>query len=258
MGFIFDIYIFQGYIEKGRFGYNGLIPSSNTSTLFYLIAVSFLYYRWRYEKKNIIPFIIVLTNLFLLGTKGGYIFLICLTFYHILTTKGKIWKLAISLGIFYWFASFIINNPLMQQGIEKFKYFYREHGLFYVLVTGRHTKLERVFSDFFEWSNPMSILFGGYNLMIYNPEMDFFTMFLVLGTIGSIIYLYLLHSTLFRPYFLKTNLFFLFFVSIYYLEAFFGGHFFRTVVNSLYLALVVLYFQQSIYKKNQAQLIDVE
>jgi hypothetical protein len=116
-----------------------------------------------------------------------------------------------------------------------------KNGWLTMILSGRNSFLFTKGSLIVENWNIINYFIGGQDQTRLYMEMDFFDLFFFLGIIGCAIYFSLYFSTLFRFNILKP--FNLFFVFSFLTLAFFGGHFFASAVNSLYLCLVTMYFQ---------------
>lgn len=232
----------KSYINADyRHGYMGFIVAQNEATLFYFIGVSLIYYRRYILDITNYKFFIILFAAMLLGTKGIYIFLFLLFLYHIVFQRGIISKafllivIAVLLIKLYQFA-------VTDEGRQYFVYFYNENltrNFVSMLLSGRDILLE---TDFFaqigSWST-INYFVGGQNVLKNSTELDLFDLFLFFGFLGSLIYLTAKFITVFR--FKKTK-FHLFFITCYFILAFFGGHFFSSAVNGIYLCLLCIYF----------------
>jgi hypothetical protein len=225
-----------------RFGYMGFIMAQNEATLYYFLAVSLFYYKKFILKTPSKNFYVVLGAALLLGTKGIYAFLILLFLFHfIFKAKSKIWLL---LGVLF-FGVQLIHFLQSDKGKILVGYFYNENAKsnwFSMLLSGRDQLLRDNFqAQLVDWS-PINYLTGGQNVLRHSTELDFFDLLLFFGLVGTVIFLSLYFLTVFR---FRATLFTIFFVGCYFSLAFFGGHFFSSALNALYLCLICLYFYTS-------------
>jgi hypothetical protein len=224
-----------------RYGYNGIIPAVNESSLFYFIALSYLYYKKYILKSKLgLAFIVVMAAL-LLGTKAIYLYLILLTLFHFVrvsSLKAKVYSL---IGIVFIMTSVWV---LYQRGslaliTDYFLDLINKRGLFSALLSGRDQYFQTKFYENLEFWTPLNYFFGGQDQLNYLIEMDIFDLFLLFGFIGSVLYFVLLFNSFFDLNF--KNKFNLFFVGSYLTLAAFGGHFFASALNAVYLVLFCLF-----------------
>lgn len=239
VGFFLDITLLRSYPFKSyRFGFSGVIPKINEATLFYFIAISFIYYKRYIQKiKSHKDYIILLAPL-LLGAKGIYLFILLLLFYHIFSKKNKILSfLAVSISsvgaIFYFFKSPDKLNYFIQQA--------QSMGFFSMLLSGRDNILHEYSGELLERWGIINYFFGGQDQTYRMFEMDFFDLFFFFGIVGSSFYLFLLFQTIFNLQLKKS--FNLFLVITYFILAFLGGHFFASAINAFYLCILTLFIR---------------
>lgn len=221
-----------------RHGYLGFILSQNEGTMFYFLAVSLAYYKRYILGIPSYRFFVILLAALLLGTKGIYLFLFLLLIFHgLFYAKNRIFLiLAVALLLFQ-----SIRFATSEEGKTYLIYFYNENlsrNLFSMLLSGRDVLLKEHFlAQVNQWSF-INYLVGGQNILVNATELDFFDLLLFFGLLGSTVYLALLFFTLFR--FRKTK-FALFFTLCFLILAFFGGHFFTSALNGIYLCLIAIY-----------------
>lgn len=257
LGLFTNLTYFKSYHTAiDRFGFNGLSPSINETTLFYIIGVSFLYQIKNTSKFNKFAFWFVIATTLLLGAKGFYLYLILLFLYVLIYKISWLYKLPIIL-FFLFCIGFIAYQlffvyPFL---VEKFIQIYNNRGLLSTLLSERDMLFEWRFGENIKLWTFLNYLFGGYDQRVFIIEMDFVDIFLFFGTIGSLIYLYLNFFLLFS--FPKKTSFIVFFVLVYFFQAALSGHFFYSATNSLYLVLICLFFSshQRIDFKSQSKSI---
>lgn len=221
-----------------RYGYMGLIVAQNEATLFYFLAVSLAYYKRYVLRIKHFTFFLILAASMLLGTKGIYLFLALLFVFHNIYYARNRFFIIIGIGLLlFQFVKFATSD----EGKIFLIYFYSQSesgNLFSMLLSGRDALLISSFSgQLKEWSL-LNYLIGGQNVLKYATELDFFDLFLFFGFLGGVIYLTLYFYTVFK--FKKTK-FTVFFIACYFILAGFGGHFFASAVNSLYMCLITMY-----------------
>lgn len=246
IGFIFRIPILRTYTEATyRYGYSGFIPAQNEATLFFVLAISYFYYRQFFLHQRSYKFLIVILSGLVLGTKAIYLFLLMLLIFHFLNfsnLKAKIISLSLiltsSIGGFFYF-----QTQHAQALLEYFISRKDKMGWFTMLFSGRDSFVLNKGPEIMDKWNIINYFVGGQDQARIAIEMDFFDLFFFLGAIGGSIYLVLYFSTLFKFNIMRP--FNLFFVFSYFALAFLGGHFFLSAVNALYLCLISMYIYVS-------------
>lgn len=244
IGAAFSIQLFRSYVFMDyRYGYNGIIPAVNESSLFYFIALSYLYYKRFVLNRKLGFSILVIVAAFLLGTKAIYAYIIALGLFHIIrvsTLKARVYSL---LGTaFIGFILFLVStSDFAAELVGYFEYLFSTRSITNALLSGRDIYFQTKFFENIEFWTPINYLFGGQDQLNYLIEMDLFDIFLFFGIIGTLLYFFILFNSLFN--FNLRKKFNLFFVFSYLGLAFLGGHFFASAVNSLYLVVFCLFIQ---------------
>lgn len=243
LGLIFDIVYFKSYhTATDRFGFNGLSPSLNETSLFYIIAISYLYLIKNESVKNRYIFVFVVFSSLFIGAKGVYLYLIFLFFYHLIYHTSTLVKVPIFAGFICGFG-FLIYKIMTEYRflIEKFVYIYNERGFLSMLLSERDMLFDVRFYKNVEMWDITNYLFGGYDQLKFLIELDFVDIFLFFGIVGSIIYIAMYFCSLFL--FSRWLPFIFFFVFVYFFQAALSGHFFYSATNSLYLVLFSFYLK---------------
>ena len=243
-GLIFNIGLFRSYImteSDNRFGYKGLIYAQNEASLFYMIALFYAIYLYHTKGNKALLLLTIFCN-YVLGTKAGLIFptLICLS-YLLVIRKSLMLKVAaltsvccVILCLFI----FDIDAILFQFPVYRyFHYFYTRSGIWTMLFSNRDVFIQDRFwpiVDNWTWVN---WLCGGTNIDTNAIEMDFHDTFLLMGIVGSVIYVW----NYLRLFFIKGNVrFAVVFGFYYFLVAGLGGHVFYSSMNVVYLCILLL------------------
>ncbi|GAB4514606.1 MAG: hypothetical protein Tsb004_22850 [Allomuricauda sp.] len=241
LGMLLDSELVRSYPFRDRFGYSGLIPKRNEATLFYMLGVSVAYARLVIEgRKEKVLFFYSLFGALILGTKGIYIFLIFLFFFHIRANK-KFLKNLLIVGFFG-----IVLGIIVLPQTEMYSYYYSQAqriGFFTMLLSGRDVIFYNEINNIVQNWNVFNVFVGGQNQNNKAFEMDFLDLFFFFGMIGSFLYIFLMRKHFF-PGKQKTP-FQNFFMFSYFFLAFFGGHFFASAVNGLYFTIVTIYIYKS-------------
>lgn len=242
VGLLLNINLFKSYYnQEYRYGYNGLIPSINEATLFYMTGLSLFYFNYITQKKDFWLLVLCILASLLMGAKAMYLFLFLLLAYHILF-KANYWQKVVSTIIIIVGTITLIPFLLRDKYSYLYDFFiyqYEKNGLLQTLTSGRSLFVITRFIENLEYWNFFNFLFGGTDQFKFYIEMDFFDLFLFFGAVGFVLFFVLYFKTLFGK--LKRNTFRLFFCFSFFLIAFLAGHFFSSALNALYLNITVLY-----------------
>jgi hypothetical protein len=237
IGLVFSIPALLSYPDLERFGAKGLVPATNEVTLFYLIALMLGYYRFKYEN-NYKLLILAISGSLLTGTKGILIALILLLVILLLNSKRKLYS-AISVFLIIGSTYLLILEYFSEISLlfKLLIYQYEKSGLLSMLLSGRNG----LFIEHFLYAidnvfNELNLIFGGIDISKYGTELDFIDAFSFFGIFGLIVYL-LMYSIIFYKvkYALKM------FIILYFILASFGGHFFGSPLNAIYVCVLILY-----------------
>jgi hypothetical protein len=241
IGLLLNIKLFRSYMfQDYRFGYNGIIPSVNESTLFYMIALSYLYHKKFVLRKPLHWRWIIVVGALLVGAKGIYFFMICLACYHLFWVSSIYSKVksVLLLTILFCLGVFLFIR-LNLDIFDHFVYLAEKNGFFSMLLTGRDLVFKNNLLTNLEYWGVLNYFFGGQDQQHFLLEMDFFDGLLFFGLLGFSLYFFMFFQFLFSMNLRRP--FNLFFVGIYFLLAALGGHFFASALNGLYLAIFSLY-----------------
>lgn len=247
IGVIFNISIFKSFPTMSyRFGYNGVFMAGNEASYVIICGLSFFYYKCVYEKTNSRLFFFFLLGAMLSGMKAVYIFIILLSAFH-LFSKMKLKQIIKYIGFILapalLFTIYYIQSQYFIKHTAFFQRAYQDHGLFYMLVSGRNTIMEKEGSIILSQWTPINYFIGGQQISKYIMEMSFFDLFFFFGLAGSVLYLILFYHLLMKG--LMKYKFFIFFFFALLSLAFFGGHFFKSPTLAMYFSLIVISFQSS-------------
>ncbi len=254
IGFIFNLNFLKTYaLHYYLHGFSGFIPAQNEATMFVFIMVSYFYYKHFILNLKSWRFYFILFSSLLLGTKGIYLFLAILLIFHFLyfsNLKTKIISLTliviISIGLFFYF-----QTEQAKVFLEYYLTSLNRQGWYGMLVSGRNSYVtDRIPGIIRNW-NIVNYFIGGEDQTRQLIEMDFFDLFFFMGIIGTILFFVLYFTSVFKFNMLRP--FNLFFVFSFFALAFFGGHFFASAVNSLYVCLFSIYIYAS-QRNNQEYL----
>ena len=196
IGLVFQVAIFETY-DGPRFGYNGLLLTSSTSTYAYICAL--LYYcfkfNWRKEVLKDTGFWIVLVSSLLVGTKSLYLavgMIFAFMVFLVVPPKKRL-AFAISVGIIGSGLIYVILNYL-----DPFKTIVEERGLLSAFLSYRNELVVRDVIPFIqaEWSW-VNYLIGGVCDIKSRSEMAIIDVFYYWGILGGCYYLYLFYKHLF-------------------------------------------------------------
>ena len=235
LGAIFGIYYFKTYAGS-RFGYNGLLITSATTTYFYILAIFYYIIKYKERTFNSITRGIVIASIFLAGTKSLYLFMVITTLVYIIYFAKKRVKYlltALTFLLLLPFCYFFIYRkmPGANNFLDSFT------SLRTAIVTNETLPFIRE-----NWSLN-NYLFGGINAINSRPQMALLDMLYFLGIIGTIIYLRAYISSYFT--FSVTKIQLIFFIAIGVTSLISGNFFINTSVVIYLLILRELINQSS-------------
>jgi hypothetical protein len=219
-----------------------------------MLALSYFYYQHFFLHKKSYGFLIVLASCLLLGTKGIYLFLFFLSIFHFLyfaSLKAKMISLLL-ISIAFIGGYLYLQTEHSKIFLENFIAKKNKRGWYSMLVSGRDAYVDTKGIEILSNWNIFNYFIGGQDQTKLYIEMDFLDLFFFTGIIGSILYLALYFSSLFKFNILKPFNFF--FVFSFMALAFWGGHFFASALNALYVCLISMYFYVS-QKKNSENML---
>lgn len=253
-GFVLGISFLSTYKGPWRFGYDGLIFAQNEATFVFVLAITIVYYRKFYLKKNEIFFWIVFLPSLLVATKGLYLFIALLVLFHIFIRIPliKIIPVLIALAISGYFLFSSAINKILLNSYQVFMYMYNKGGLLYALLSGRdkyiNSKLIPLFTEY--WTFP-NYFFGGQDVKEFYIEMGFIDLLLFFGIFGSLLYLYIFYKIFSIIPFEKK--FKLFFGISFFLIVATAGHFFESGIAGVHFLFMLLIIYFSSHKQNEFQ-----
>lgn len=234
LGFIFKIRIFETYPET-RFGFNGLLIISATSTYFFIIALC--YFLIRYQRKILKNwrFWLTVAACILLGTKSIYLALAALAIFYIVTfIHSKQLKISL-LGIvvfgitgFAYYLFFI--NPVF----ENLK---QSEGLLTSIVSLRDQLFLNQTLPFIQnnWTWP-NYLFGGTADLYSRTQMAFVDLVYFWGILGAVAYGFLFLKSYVSFHFKNSAV--LFSLLLLVVISFLTGNFFFNASVPIYLLVL--------------------
>ncbi len=193
VGFVFGIELFKTY-DGNRFGYNGLLLTSATSTYVYIITLFYFLLKNQqpqlFEDKKLL---FILFSALFIGTKALYVsilFIVSLLIFKTVSPKNKKKVLFLSLtvaGILFYITFYKIG---------KFSIIREKHGLLSSILSYRNQLFLNDTLPFIKqnWSLP-NYLFGGVNDIQTRTEMSLIDIFYFFGIFGGLWYLYIYYKT---------------------------------------------------------------
>jgi len=227
IGIIWDIQLFKSYY--GRFGYNGIMLNQVQSSYFYISMVALFYY-----KRNYKIVIICLLSGFLLGTKafilGFFLFSIFIIFLSKkISFRAKVIWIVFCLALVVLSLNLIFSTDIFKGVIQKNNF-----------LTAFFSYRDQLFIEFYNKidSSNFNVFFGVNKMKYYRSELGFFDVFLFLGVLGLMFYIFMLVK-IFR--FLASNSISVsYFIAIMFM-VFFGGNFFSFPFNCFVFLFVLTY-----------------
>ena len=232
IGFIFGIELFKTY-SGNRFGYNGLLLTSATSTYVYIITLFYFILKYKANSKFDYKFLLVLFSCFFIGTKSLYLVFLALAVYLISSKFSSKKSKIISMLIFLIISC--IGFYVLFYKVEFFNTIREERGLLSVFMSFRNILLVRDVIPYINenWTS-MSYLFGGVHDISTQSEMGFIDLFYYWGILGGVLYLAAYYKSFFT---FKTNYIILFFFTILAFVIFIAGNFFFYSTIPIYLVV---------------------
>jgi len=238
IGFLFNVKLFKTYTH--RFGFNGLFITSATSTYFYIIAIFYLFMKNKKSYYFYFLSAITLVSSVIVGTKSIFLFLMLLilfiSFYKI-NKKHRIKAMIFAVVIISILAAlFFIFEP-------SYLNFIKERGLLTTILSYRDELFLKETLPFINnnWSI-INYFSGGINNVLNRSQLGLIDLFLTLGLVGSIVYLYFFYKSLVKG---KINKEFMFFIVSLIIIISLGGNFFFSSTIVIYLVVI-----QQIFIKN--------
>jgi len=187
IGFIFDINLFQSYLQGNRFGYNGLILSSSQASYIYIIAICVFLYgmKWVTSTINFVKVLIVLCAALLIGTKAIYVFI---TFVFFITAL-KFFNKSFS---FFLFIASLLGLFIVLLSTDSFYTVVERTDVITTLLSYRNELLlNRLMPYIQENWKIINYAFGGVVDVRTKSQLGFVDLIYFFGILGSIIYIYL-------------------------------------------------------------------
>jgi len=200
IGAILSIEFFRTYGLSGRFGYNGFFAKNGEVSYLYMILIIFYYYRYIFMKQTSLFFgILIVASSILIGKKVMFLFLFLLLIFHFsFVHKRKFFfriLLLVLVPIFTVFSSKII--ALILNVSNFWRTVYEQYGLMGAITSTRSQILEGTINFIEQKWKFLNYAFGGIDFLKYRVEFEFVDLFLFLGVVGLLIYLYFLKTHIF-------------------------------------------------------------
>lgn len=242
IGLIIGLKLFKTYTGQ-RFGYNGLLVSSATSTYFYCVVMFYYIIKYKTTLFHSATRLFVIVSILFVGTKSLYMLLVLISVCYMFFFASR--KLKVIL---------IISSSILLA----FFYYYFLHtkistelSIIDTITSSRSLIFVEDMLPFIEknW-NRINYLFGGINNIITRPQMAVFDLFYFFGLIGASFYLF----TFFKFYFnFKLTKIQLVLYCILSLVVFISGNFFINTSIVIYMLIIKKFFinfsENSSFKK---------
>jgi hypothetical protein len=231
LGFIFDIEAFKTY-DGSRFGYNGLLLTSATSTYVYIIVLFYFLIK-KHQKWYNWKLILVLISIFLIGTKSLYLVLLII---GVLFIYRRIKLKYVWLFILFCIILSGITTYIVFYKIGVFNEIRQKHDLLSSILSYRNHLFLNDTLPFIEknWSLP-NYFFGGVFDIETRSEMGFIDVFYFWGIIGGALYLWAYYKSYFT---FKINSFMILFTAILLIIISLAGNFFFYSTIPIYLLIL--------------------
>ncbi len=237
MGAILDIYILNTYIGP-RFGFNGLLVTSATSTYFYIIALIYLFLKYRHAFFRQPLVILCIIGALLLGTKSIYLFILFVFFIYTYFYVNLIINRYIYLGLFI---VMVLSFYYMFFEYEIFNSLRKKEGLLTAIMSKRDKIFNQKTLPFIKdnWEG-LNYFFGGINDVSSRPQMCVIDILYYFGLIGAFIYLKTFVKEFINFELKKSHIIFICIIS---LISIITGNFFINASIPIYLLVLKTAFQ---------------
>ncbi len=231
IGFFTETYALKTYLGD-RFGYNGLLLTSSTSTYVYFCALGYFYFRYKLELFKNWKFWLVIASCLLAGTKSLYLGLVLFVFMIGLEQFKKYKIQLIVLGSF----AFVLGLYVLLYHVPEFAHIRAQQGILSSLLSYRDQLfLENTWPYVDQHWNAINYIVGGVADFTLRTQMDFVDLVFFWGFLGAILYLYIYGTSLFT---FKLNQGQWFYFIILGIVVFIAGNFFTYTSIPLYVLLV--------------------
>lgn len=181
-GFIFKLSFFETYTGQ-RFGYNGLLVSSATSSYFHFFIMSHFLMKLRKDFFKNLPVLLIISTSLFIGTKSVYLLNIIFIFLYVFLFTNSRQKIVSFTVLSLAFISFLIYTLFFW---PLFRELTISNGLLASLSSLRSQLLTNKTIPFLlEYWGFENILFGGILNISLRPQLGFIDLFLFFGLIGS-------------------------------------------------------------------------
>ena len=232
IGFIFGVELFQTY-DGTRFGYNGLLLTSSTSSYVYIISL--FYILFLFNKKSGINWkmAVILFSCCFVGTKALYLALVVFLIYYFLTSSsskikyllgGVLTIFAIGFTYLFLFEFGIINQVRNQESLLTALLSYRDKLLI-------EDTIPYIKENWTIWN----VFFGGVSDFSTRSEMGFIDVFYFWGIFGGIMYLWTYYLAFFN---FKMDIICTIFIILLIIIIFLAGNFFIYSTIPIYLVVI--------------------
>lgn len=230
-GLMFDPYVLKTYTGD-RFGYNGLLLTSSTSTYVYYLALGYFYFVYKTNMFKNWRFWVVVLSCLLVGTKSLYLGLALFAILVVFDSPFKYKKLLLISGT----VLALIGLYYILYQVPQFSQIREQDGIVSALLSYRDRLfLEQTLPYVNEHWGFVNYLFGGVSDFTLRSQMDFIDLFFFWGLLGAIVYL----ITYLRAYFsfALQRVHWHFFICLG-LIVFVAGNFFTYTSIPLYLVII--------------------
>jgi hypothetical protein len=252
VGVLFKVKLFSTIpIGVARFGYDGLILSQNEASIFYLLGLFVFYYDWILHKSSLERLFFVIFLCLITGMKAVFLGVILLGLFHFFSRMTVKKIIYIFSGVIILGTTLILTFAKLKELFGYYYWFFVNKGFLYTMLGGRNTFIESRLIPYLEKWDLINYFLGGQNISNVKDylalvEMDFIDIALFFGVLNGFFYLYL-----FKKYIVGVikNKFFYFVICVFFLLAFFSGHFFTSSVNPIFIIIVFAYINSYIDDK---------
>jgi len=243
MGPLLNFEFLKSYPFSERFGFQGLIQLVGESVHLYIIIISLQYLVSLKTKKYGLFFFFLLGGI-MLGKKAMLLYVFLLFIVHLVHHR-RYFVLSIIGGVSV--LSIIFYDFMIDVFLEIFPFWsdlYKSEGIITVIFSTRDILFQQSIEYIQTNWSLLNYFFGGVDFLNFRSEFGFFDLFLTLGVLGTIVYLWFIYEILFK----KQRAITISLISIILIIEFVSGGLFINVLPMLFLYLMAKYLK-SLYKE---------
>ena len=231
LGLFTDIYVLKTYMGD-RFGYNGLLLTSSTSTYVYICALGYFYFQYGMAMFRNWKFWLALASCLFIGTKSLYLGVVLFMLLVFAMSSFKYKKPLLVLGVL----GFLGGLYVLFYQVPQFAEITEQDGLLSSLLSYRdQLLLEQTLPYVNEHWGAVNYLFGGVSDFSLRSQMDLVDLTFFWGVLGALAYLLFYLSRYFTFRLERKQLLFFILMAVVVI---FAGNFFTYTSIPIYMVIL--------------------